>query len=212
MKKPEINTDKALDAILAEYNSRATEIQNRSAAENTFLQLHITALTAILGGIITMPHNSHWIVFLIPIESSLFGLWWMGNSSPIWHNGRYVRKFIEPKVNKLLKFNQAMYWETYIFENRGIAKKSETPVHNLVFITFTLPSIISVAVSTLLIFISILINFGPVAISNYLQFTAVFPGYSLIFAIICLLINIYVLKQFMYKNTELGRQINNATD
>src|SRR5689334_6101248 len=84
-------TQQTLQAMLAEYNALRAEIQSRSNTQNTLLQLHLTALTLILGGALSEKLGP-WIIFLIPLEATIFGLWWLDHSLVIMEIGTYIRE------------------------------------------------------------------------------------------------------------------------
>ena len=105
------NSDHILQSMLAEYNSLRTEVQNRTAAQNILLQLHITALTAILGAILADRNFGPWLIFLVPIESAIFGLWWIDHATKIEEVGQFIGD-VENKIGALLGHADVMTWES----------------------------------------------------------------------------------------------------
>jgi hypothetical protein len=62
--------------MLAEYNALKSEIQYRNEFQTKIISIHIIILTAIIGSVL-YKHLNWSILLLIPIESSLFGLWYI---------------------------------------------------------------------------------------------------------------------------------------
>lgn len=100
-----------IQAILAEYNALRAEIQLRSDFQNRMLQLHISTLTLLIGVAVSQPLG-HLVFLLVPITSSLFGLWWFDNSHAIGEIGAYIKSSVESKVNNLLRQQDVMFWES----------------------------------------------------------------------------------------------------
>ncbi len=142
-------TGDKLEAIMAEYNSLKLEIQNRSRLQNRFIQIHIIALTSIIG--FAFYHSPKlWALFLIPIESSLLGLWYLDHAIQIIKIGEYIQDSIEPKVWVLLGDKYIMRWETNVGSNIK-PKNEERKIYNfrlLLFLTFGGPSF-SILIMTL---------------------------------------------------------------
>ncbi len=130
-----------LEALLAEYNSLKLEIQNRSQMQNRFIQIHIIALTSIIG-FAFYQGSRLWALFLIPIESSLLGLWYLDHAIQIIKIGEYIQDSIEPKVWILLDDTSIMRWETHIGSIDKLKIKPQK-IYNfrwLLFLTFGGPS------------------------------------------------------------------------
>ena len=140
-----------LDAILAEYNTLRSEILQRSEFQNRFVQIHIVALTSIIGFTFYQGLKL-WALFLIPIESSLFGLWYLDQNIMCIKIGEYIQTSIEPRVSTLLNEINIMNWESYlgcIFTT----KHKDTKVYRLSnVLTFGGPSVL-ILLTTLAFFL-----------------------------------------------------------
>ncbi|MDQ3704940.1 MAG: hypothetical protein M3437_06925 [Chloroflexota bacterium] len=104
--------DIAMRAALSEYQALKSEIQYRSEYQNRYLGLHITALTTIMGVTVTQLDNPHihWLIFLIPFESVLFGFLYTDHTEIIHRLAKYLRR-IELQVNHLVRTPELMSWE-----------------------------------------------------------------------------------------------------
>lgn len=187
-----VSSDKSqiLQVILAEYNALRTEIQNRSGIQSTILQIHITAITFILGGVLTQSFGQ-WLIFLIPIEATLFGLWWLDHSLVIMEIGTYLRLSVEPRVSKFLNQDKLLSWEADYKEGIIASNQKRNITFNwLVFITFAGPAMISLLYSLTLLILSILLEnkYLPSSISSLVK--VIYPGITVWVAASCLVINI----------------------
>ena len=200
-----VNSDKnqILQAILAEYNALRTEIQNRSGIQSTILQIHITAMTFILGGILTQSFG-HWLVFLLPIEATLFGLWWLDHAFIIMELGTYIRVFVEPRVSRLVNEDKVMSWEAGYREGITVpSRRRNSAFHWLVFATFAGPALISLLYSSILIVFSLLAagKYLPPGISAQAQ--GIYPGITIWLALSFLLFNLvfflFYTSMFVYR-------------
>lgn len=99
-----------LQAMLAEYNAYKTEVNNRTSVQNALLRLHVTALTVIIGTMIVQPDFGPWLIFLVPIESAMFGLLWLDHATRIEELGQFFAE-IERNVSDLLKHPGIMSME-----------------------------------------------------------------------------------------------------
>jgi hypothetical protein len=117
------NVEDKLQAILAEYNALRSEIQNRSNSQSHILEIHLTTLALIIGFILSYPQHLKLLILVIPIESSIFGLWYLFHKSSIEEIGDHIRNEIEPMVNELVRC-KAMFWEKY--DKRDITKSSRS--------------------------------------------------------------------------------------
>ncbi|RCV63895.1 hypothetical protein C5S53_11760 [Methanophagales archaeon] len=117
------NVPDKLQAILAEYNALRFEIQNRSKSQNHILEIHIAMLAFISGIITSHPEYLKLLILIIPIESSIFGLWYLFHKFSIEEIGVHIKNEIEPRTNELVRC-RAMLWEGYA--NRKITKSLES--------------------------------------------------------------------------------------
>jgi hypothetical protein len=93
--------DHKVNAAIAEYNALRSEILHRSDIQNRIVQIHVTALTTVLGVAIVQP-SVRWIVILIAVESSLFGLWFSDHVRMIAKLGKYIEFAYEDRVSNWL--------------------------------------------------------------------------------------------------------------
>lgn len=105
-----------LQTILAEYDALKSEIKYRTRFQNHLVKMHFILLGAIIAAglfnILTIKKS----LLLIPIESSLFGLWYFDCGLRILEIGTYIRKCIETHVHKILRKNETrpkiLIWES----------------------------------------------------------------------------------------------------
>ena len=150
----DLSLEYKLKVILTEYEVLKKEIQKRSEFENRFVQLHIIALTSIIGAVISQSLGL-WLLFLIPIESSIIGLWYLEHSININKIGAYIQTSIEPRVNNLVN-EKIMEWET-ITGNINVSDKIKK-IYNfrmLLFLTFGGPSTFILLTTPIFIYINI---------------------------------------------------------
>ena len=105
-----------LQTILAEYAALKSEIQYRTEFQNHLVRMHFTFIGAILAAGLSNILTIKTSLLLIPIESSLFGLWYFDCGLRILEIGAYIRKCIETHVHKILGKNETkpkiMIWES----------------------------------------------------------------------------------------------------
>lgn len=191
------STQQVLQAMLAEYNALRVEIQRRSDAQHTLLQLHLTALTLISGAALSQKLGP-WIIFLIPIEAAIFGLWWEDHALVIMEIGTYIRESVEPRVSRLLSVEKVMYWETNFKAGAALPKKRRDITFEwLVFITFAGPSVIILVCVPLVITISVLLVNGllPPELSSGVN--PIFFGWGLWIAPLCWLVDLGFLGAYL---------------
>lgn len=172
------STQQMLQVVLAEYNALRAEIQNRSNIQSTLLQLHLTALTLILGGALSEKLGP-WIIFLIPFESTIFGLWWLDHSLVIMEIGTYIRESVEPRVSELLNVERAMYWEANFKEGVVAPKRKRIVTFNwLILFSFAGPSFISLIYTMITIAISFLIMGHFLSLELSSGFTPIYSSWE----------------------------------
>ncbi|CAN5598951.1 hypothetical protein BH23CHL4_BH23CHL4_15580 [soil metagenome] len=115
-----------LDADLAEYGALRAEIQSRAEFQHRLLQLHVSAMSALLGGAIVTDGNA-WLICLIALEAAVFGAWlpWtMVNLAPT------ARRSLEclPKLRLDLAYNPHLNKETYGLHRCSLMVVR--PIHN----------------------------------------------------------------------------------
>ncbi len=132
-----------LQGMFEEYKALRSEIEHRGQFQNSLFQIHVTALTAIIGAIFLSSNFKFDLLLLIPIESSLFGIWYFHHGFVILDMGTYIRQNIEHEFHKMCCPN-IMKWEQY---NRE--KREEDPIRReltfttLITLTYGLPGAIA---------------------------------------------------------------------
>jgi hypothetical protein len=139
-----------LQTLLAEYAALKSEIQYRTGFQNRLVQLHFTFLVATLAACLFNILTIRTILLLIPIESSLFGLWYFDCGLRILEIGAYIRKCIETHFHKILGKNEPksklMIWESEFkkdFNNDPFVTKACSLI--LIFLTFGGPTLVCIA-------------------------------------------------------------------
>jgi hypothetical protein len=163
-----------LDAILAEYNALRSEIQYRSEFQHRFVQIHIAVFTivipSLIAAIISPTGNQSpalqmlstlapWVLLIIPLESSLFGLWWLDHAITIGELGEFIMHRKERKLTTLLHDDELISWETHL--RAKIATKAEKPSRQarifrlIYYLTFIGPAAAALLATGYFIFVSI---------------------------------------------------------
>jgi hypothetical protein len=139
-----------LQTILTEYAALKSEIRYRTGFQNHLVQLHFIFLGAILAAGLSNILTIKTSLLLIPIESSLFGLWYFDCGLRILEIGAYIRKCIEAHVHKILGKNETkpkiMIWESEFrksFNNDSFA--IEVGSLMLILLTFGGPTLFCIA-------------------------------------------------------------------
>ena len=140
---PKVNKELALQALLAEYETLREEIQNRSELQNRFLQMHLTAITIVVGLLLQNEFRIHTgFIMIIAVSSTVFGRWWIDQGLTIHRIGRHLADPLEQDVNALVG-TSAMRWES---EDRNpiLRKYSEASMFQgfkgLILLTFVMPA------------------------------------------------------------------------
>jgi hypothetical protein len=111
-----VEPDAILQAALAEFSDLRTEIQNRSGAAWTLVNLNVTATAAILGFVLSDKADPR-LLLALPIVSSALGMLFIDHAYNINNLGSYINKKIRPVVreasgnDRLLGYEEAM--DTY---------------------------------------------------------------------------------------------------
>lgn len=157
---------------LADLAARRSEIQCRTEIQNTMVQLHIQTFTLIIGVFFTLlagkilglPSSvASWLLLLIPVESSMFGLMYAEHGNTIKNIGNYIKEEIEEKLliekfdweTHIIKLEKVMTWEGGFVRKRAplarIVQKFRIPA----FLIFIGPALITMVVAGVLIAVSI---------------------------------------------------------
>jgi glycogen debranching enzyme len=85
-----------LQALLTEFNKLRDEIQNRSTAQHTLVNLNLTAGGALAGA--SFLAKFPLLVLLLPLVSSALGLLYFDHHTAILHIGGYIRSQLYPRL------------------------------------------------------------------------------------------------------------------
>lgn len=182
--------------MLAEYNALISEYRDRMKIQHNLLQIHITVLTAIMGVAFSQLSTTTFptkFLLLIPIESSIFGIWYFDIAITMLEIGAYIRYKIKTKIQTDFNDKCIMGWEAY-FNGEKEGNSKETNVFNL-----HSQHKIRHIVSWLIVLVSF---FGPAVISFlYLQKSNIVENdiyeffkslYIILFAIIPFVVGYYI--------------------
>lgn len=140
-----------LTALLAEYVALRAEIQYRSGFQTLFVQSHITGLTAIFGAAIVTSLGP-WLILLVPLESSIFGLWYLEHSLTITKIGKHIQTHIEQKINNdLLESPGLLGWEENYRLDKIFQPPWWAPFRPLRYTTFVGPAVVALLLGGLLL-------------------------------------------------------------
>lgn len=143
-----------LQGLLAEYNTLRSEIQYRSGFQNRFIEIQVTALTVILGASITESLGP-WALLLIPIESAIFGLWYMDHALVIGDIGAYIGK-IEERISTMLNVPNLLTWESGSRSTVDTRQRRREVFFNLQLLTFGAPASVCLIITLILLVLSFL--------------------------------------------------------
>lgn len=193
-----IENEYKLQAVLAEYNALISEYRDRMKIQNNILQIHVTVLTAIIGVALTQKLTT--VFLLIPIESSIFGIWYFDVAITMLEIGAYIRYKIKNKIQTDFNDKCVMGWEAY-FNGEKENNSKETKVFNLLS-QHTIRHIISLG-------IVIVSFFGPAVMSIlYLQKSKIFEddiyGPFKILYFVFFVIIIFVVGYYGYRSSKIG--------
>ena len=87
----------AIAILLAEYQALRAEIQARSAAQSTMMQLTITALGALAALSFTQ-YGDRVMLLLIPVISTILGLVWLDHAANISNIGDFIMQHLWPAL------------------------------------------------------------------------------------------------------------------
>lgn len=151
-------------ATLAEYTALRAEIQYRSEYQHRILQIHIALFSVIIPALVAavstaatqvpslsvLKELTPWIVLIIPIEASLFGLWYVDHGITIGRLGEFIRTKIETRMEKLLGSPDYLNWETY--NKTGTDVYAAPRFGMLLFVTFSAPAFLALLVTSYYLF------------------------------------------------------------
>lgn len=163
-----------VQAILAEYNVLRSEIQYRSEFQHRFVQIHIAVFTIVIPALIAaiisptgeqspalqmLSAIAPWVLLIIPLESSLFGLWWLDHAITVGELGEFIMHRKERKLTTLLHDDELISWETHLRAN--IATKATKPSRQAIifrityYLTFIGPAAVALLATGYFIFSSL---------------------------------------------------------
>lgn len=161
-----------LKILLTEYKTLWADIKSRNERQNNFLQIHITVLTAIIGIALTKPEY-FWIIMLVPIESSIFGLWLNVNSLIILRIVEYLLCVIEVQIKETLRniegeksYVEFMNWEIFYRSSKQNKINTDFIYRMIVLLTFGVPSFCCILIALFLKFNDFYLVYSKLNIEN----------------------------------------------
>jgi hypothetical protein len=136
-----------LSALLEEYKALRAEVLQRSAAQNHLAEFHVTILTAIVGAAILHQDLTPWLLLLIPVESALFGSWYIDHALFVARLGSHIHGTIEKAANRLCG-EIVLSWEAEL--RKDAARSSgwrNSLLAQLGFLPFVLPCVLALGLS-----------------------------------------------------------------
>jgi hypothetical protein len=85
---------------------------------HNLLQIYVTVLTAIIGVALSQPSSTMFLL-LIPIESSIFGIWYFDIAITMLEIGTYIRDRIKTKIQTDFNDKCILGWEDYFNGGKG---------------------------------------------------------------------------------------------
>ncbi len=104
--------DDLLKFHLQEYSAMRTEIYNRSNAQDTLINLNVTALGLVTGLVLT-GRGGVQLLLLIPLISASMGLPYFDHSGAIERIAAYLDCVLRPTVFSLAGDNYSLSWEQF---------------------------------------------------------------------------------------------------
>lgn len=117
-----------VNVSVAEFNALRKEIGDRSSAQNTLVNLNLTAVAAVVGLVATHRAGDS-LLLLTTVISSALGLLFADHARTIRNLGRYIKDDLRPALRKALG-RDALAWE----ERSGQYRKGE-----LTTLTYRIP-------------------------------------------------------------------------
>jgi hypothetical protein len=137
--------DLLLDVKLAEFSALKTEIGSRSDLQNRILQIYVTALTLVVGVIVTR-NGLFDLVTLIPLVSAFAGMWYFDHALAIEGIGFYIATDIEHVINNsVLHRPRLLRWESgHMIEDIRWPESKTWDFSLAIIYSFLIPSIASI--------------------------------------------------------------------
>src|SRR5205823_7600413 len=130
-----------------EYTALRAEATARSGYQHQLIQVHVTAVSLLLGAMFTTGQGA-WAALVLPVESSLFGLWWLDHGMTIQQLSAYIRLWTEGRVAQDTGARRLLSWESNYAKGITTLSGIRTRLFRaLVFATFGLPAWCGVALT-----------------------------------------------------------------
>lgn len=193
-----------LQVMLAEYNALTSENRDRMKIQHNLLQIHITVLTAIIG--VAFSQSSTMLFLLIPIESSIFGIWYFDIAITMLEIGKYIRDKIETKIQTDFNDKCIMGWGSHFNGDKKNNLKVNTVFNpsyrhiislGIVAVTFIIPTIIP------LFHYSYLWRQGNSIVENNITKLLITGDFILVF------IFIFVIFYYIRTSSKVGKEYKN---
>ncbi|MEA2573228.1 MAG: hypothetical protein QOH93_526 [Chloroflexia bacterium] len=178
-----------MTAVLAEFTAMRAEIQYRSDFQQRILQIHIAFFSVLIPALVAsvsaaaaqvpalsvLKTIAPWIVLIVPVESALFGLWYVDHGITIGRLGEYIRTKIETRVAGLLGSAEYFNWESY--NKVSVDRYAKPRFRILLLITFSVPAVLCICLGCYYLF---LLEPPPYeGVSWYLAFLILSIGFAL---------------------------------
>jgi hypothetical protein len=114
---PQSTEDKGtrVEALIAQFTALRAEIEYRTQAQANLVQLNITAIGA-LGGFGLSQYADERVLLLIPVVSTMLGLFWLDHAAVIFEIGDFIRDRILPKLATEASIPDMPNWEKFVEE------------------------------------------------------------------------------------------------
>lgn len=107
------DTDRSLQAWLAEYGSIRTELQGRSDRQWVLVQVYAAAALALIGFCASDLSNRWGILFSIPVAALATSLLFRDHASLISGLVEYEQGILRPKIQELTREPDTLGWEDF---------------------------------------------------------------------------------------------------
>jgi hypothetical protein len=104
-----------VEALIAQFTALRNEIEYRTQAQSNLVQLNITAIGAV-GGFGLSQYADERVLLLVPVISTMLGLFWLDHAAVIVGIGDFIRDRILPKLALQAGLRDMPNWEEFVQE------------------------------------------------------------------------------------------------
>ena len=133
-----------VDACIAEFNALRKEIGDRSATQNTLINLNLTAIAGVVSIIAARGADQSLLLILCPISAAL-GMLWADHGRTIRDLGTYINEELRVSLSDIAS-SPVLQWEVKsreYREGRGVLLPYRLPL----FLIFAGPPIAAVTIT-----------------------------------------------------------------